>query len=56
MIGHIDHADATVMLRQCHRVLKPGGRVRFATPDLEAVDLNQFETLVVEGECQKPAN
>src|SRR5215831_11478247 len=34
MIEHIDFQAAQVMLRECARVLKPGGRVRFATPDL----------------------
>jgi len=34
MIEHIEYEAAQVMLRECYRVLKPGGRVRFATPDL----------------------
>jgi predicted SAM-dependent methyltransferase len=37
MIEHIDYEAAQVMLRECLRVLKPGGRVRFATPDLRVV-------------------
>ena len=35
LIEHIDHEDALTMLRETWRVLKPGGRVRIATPDLE---------------------
>ena len=34
MIEHVDYQAAQHMLRECYRVLKPGGRVRFATPDL----------------------
>jgi len=37
MIEHIEYAAAQAMLRECFRVLKPGGRVRFATPDLEVL-------------------
>ena len=32
---HIGYLDGLAMLRECHRVLKPGGRLRIATPDLE---------------------
>jgi predicted SAM-dependent methyltransferase len=34
MIEHISYIDATFMLRECHRVLRPGGRIRISTPDL----------------------
>ena len=37
MIEHIAYDDAVKMLRECHRVLKPGGRIRVATPDLEVL-------------------
>src|SRR5215469_10161197 len=37
MIEHIDYQAAQFMLRECFRVLKPGGRVRFATPDLRVI-------------------
>ncbi len=37
MIEHISHDDAVKMLGECHRVLKPGGRIRIATPDLEVL-------------------
>src|SRR5437667_1658892 len=37
MIEHIEYQAAQVMLRECFRVLKPGGRARFATPDLRVI-------------------
>lgn len=37
MIEHIDYRDGRTMLAECHRVLKPGGRVRLATPDLSTL-------------------
>lgn len=35
MIEHIGFEDAQNMLKECHRVLKPGGVVRIVTPCLE---------------------
>ena len=35
MIEHIPFQDAFTMLKECHRVLKPGGVVRIVTPDLQ---------------------
>ena len=37
MIEHIEYQAAQVMLEECFRVLKPGGRVRVATPDLRVL-------------------
>ncbi len=37
MIEHIDYEAGQFMLSECLRVLKPGGRVRFATPDLTVI-------------------
>lgn len=37
MIEHVDHAGALVMLRESFRVLKPGGRIRLATPNLKTL-------------------
>jgi len=37
MIEHLTYADGVRMLRECHRVLKPGGRVRVSTPDLRTL-------------------
>jgi len=34
MIEHIDHSGAITMLSESFRVLKPGGRIRLATPNL----------------------
>lgn len=35
MIEHIDHDGGMAMLRESFRVLKPGGTIRLATPDLK---------------------
>jgi predicted SAM-dependent methyltransferase len=34
MIEHVEYQAAEFMLGECFRVLKPGGRARFATPDM----------------------
>lgn len=34
MIEHIPLADGLYMLRECRRTLKPGGKIRLATPDI----------------------
>jgi predicted SAM-dependent methyltransferase len=36
-IEHVSQADACHMLRECFRVLRNGGRIRLATPDLTAL-------------------
>jgi predicted SAM-dependent methyltransferase len=36
-IEHISEPAARLMLHECFRVLRPGGRIRVATPDLEAI-------------------
>jgi predicted SAM-dependent methyltransferase len=37
MIEHITYKEGLSMLRECYRVLKPGGKIRIATPDLEII-------------------
>jgi predicted SAM-dependent methyltransferase len=37
MIEHIDYHAGHAMLQECFRVLKPGGRIRIATPDLRVL-------------------
>lgn len=35
MFEHISFEKGAAMLRECYRILKPGGRIRLATPDLK---------------------
>jgi len=35
MIEHITFTQGLFMLRECYRVLKPGGKIRIATPNLQ---------------------
>jgi len=35
MIEHLTYADGQQCLSECHRVLRPGGRIRVATPSLD---------------------
>jgi predicted SAM-dependent methyltransferase len=37
MIEHVPYHAARTTLQECYRVLRPGGRVRFATPDLRVL-------------------
>ncbi len=37
LIEHLRFNEGLFMLRECHRVLKPEGRIRIATPDLETL-------------------
>ena len=35
LIEHLDYQQGQFMLKECFRILKPGGRMRIATPNLE---------------------
>jgi len=37
LIEHLSYRSGVAMLKECHRVLKPGGAIRIATPDLERI-------------------
>ena len=37
MIEHISWPEGLLMLNECRRVMKPGGTIRIATPDLEVI-------------------
>ena len=34
MIEHIPHREAMAMMKECHRVLRPGGVIRIVTPNI----------------------
>lgn len=36
-LEHLYHDDALALLRECYRVLKPGGTCRMVVPDLESI-------------------
>lgn len=36
-IEHLTYREGLYMLRECYRILKAGGRIRIATPDLETL-------------------
>ena len=45
VIEHLTHDEAISLLNECVRVLKPGGTLRIATPDLENLARTYLESL-----------
>jgi predicted SAM-dependent methyltransferase len=37
MIEHIDYQAGEMMFRECFRIMRPGGKIRIATPDLAVI-------------------
>jgi len=50
MIEHISYAEGRRMLGECYRILKPGGTLRIATPDIH------FLCRLLEPESLEPAS
>lgn len=49
MIEHISYEKGICMLKECYRILKPGGVIRISTPDIQfLVDLFKIEKTVVQ--------
>ena len=42
LIEHFPYESGLAMLRECYRVLRPGGRVRISTPNLERIISLQY--------------
>ena len=54
MIEHLVLEQAAFMLKECYRVLKPGGKIRLATPDFTRImDLNINPTSKINSEYIK---
>lgn len=55
MIEHIDYAEAECLLRECRRVLVPGGAVRMTTPDLAWLAITYLSTITTQwGDLWQP--
>lgn len=37
VIEHLEFEQSSSMLRECHRIMRTGGRIRLATPDLQQI-------------------
>lgn len=53
VLEHLDFEEGTRLLRECRRVLKPGGVVRIVVPDLE--DLCRFYLQRLNAVCERPS-
>lgn len=51
VLEHLTRLNANELLRECHRILVPGGIIRLVVPDLENIALNYLKSLsnVAEG-------
>jgi predicted SAM-dependent methyltransferase len=58
ILEHLKKDTALSFLKECHRVLKPGGTIRIATPDLERLCKDYLEELAkaAEGNPKSQSN
>ena len=55
MIEHVEYAEAECLLRECRRVLAPGGIVRMTTPDLAWLAMTYLSTITTQwGDLWQP--
>lgn len=52
VLEHLTPQDAASMLRECHRVLRPGGVLRVVVPDLEGIARTYLKTLEAAADGQ----
>jgi predicted SAM-dependent methyltransferase len=55
MIEHVSYSGARRLIRECFRVLKPGGKIRISTPDLDRILALRHPTTELEKEYIKYA-
>jgi len=54
LIEHFTYQDGLCILKECYRVLKPGGTIRIATPDIDKIiglrsrDKNELQTRYIK--------
>jgi predicted SAM-dependent methyltransferase len=53
MIEHVPYSGARSLVRECFRVLKPGGKIRISTPDLDRILALRHPTTELEKEYVK---
>ena len=53
-LEHIDQQFAPGLLRECHRVLKPGGVLRVVVPDLELL-VSEYQAAIQAIDTDRPA-